>query len=360
MEQKKEIKISLKHFIIIIMCVLFLLIIGVILFLHNRNNQYYKVTVELYNAYRDVNNTNFQDIINNTKVITNYNEYKQIIEAGKKCENIHISKSLPNSIFFSNNIAVVHCSRTSGDYYTRILSLKEEGNTLIVDIYCSDNTLLAKSFYDIYFIPVSKDITTIDYNISIPERESKCIDFDEKPLIYLYPQEEETIEISLGYPNKITSSYPKYMNNWIVLAKPNGILEDINTHRQLYALYYESENATKFNVENEGFIVKSENIYEFLEEKLAILGLTEREAEEFIIYWLPRLEASPYNYIRFATEEEINKNMPLEINPNPDTVIRVLMTFKGLYNPIEVQEQQLTAPKRKGFVAVEWGGTEIK
>lgn len=51
--------------------------------------------------------------------------------------------------------------------------------------------------------------------------------------------------------------------------------------------------------------------------------------------------------------------MPLEINPNPDTIIRVLMTFKGLKNAINVQEQQLETPDRTGFVAVEWGGTEI-
>ena len=36
------------------------------------------------------------------------------------------------------------------------------------------------------------------------------------------------------------------------------------------------------------------------------------------------------------------------------------MTFKGLENPIDIQEQQLETPNRAGFVAVEWGGTEIK
>ena len=72
------------------------------------------------------------------------------------------------------------------------------------------------------------------------------------------------------------------------------------------------------------------------------------------------MEANKYNYIRFATPEEIEKNMALEINPNPDTTIRVLMTFKGLENPIEVEEQELVTPERVGFVAVEWGGTEIK
>ena len=52
--------------------------------------------------------------------------------------------------------------------------------------------------------------------------------------------------------------------------------------------------------------------------------------------------------------------MAIEINPNPDTIIRILMTYKRLENPIQVEEQNLTTPNRDGFVAVEWGETEIK
>ena len=128
----------------------------------------------------------------------------------------------------------------------------------------------------------------------------------------------------------------------------------------MYSLYYESESDINFKVDNEGFVIKGEDSAKFLEEKLAILGLNEKEAEEFIVYWLPRLEANKYNYIRFATLDEINANMPLEINPNPDSIIRIMMTFKGLDNPIDVKEQKLVTPERNGFVAVEWGGTEIK
>ena len=83
-------------------------------------------------------------------------------------------------------------------------------------------------------------------------------------------------------------------------------------------------------------------------------------SEEFIIYWLPKLEYNKYNYIRFATKEEINTDMPLNITPSPDTTIRVLMTYKKLNKLINVEEQIITTPERKGFVAVEWGGTEIK
>lgn len=181
-----------------------------------------------------------------------------------------------------------------------------------------------------------------------------------KPIIYLYPTEDKAVSVKLLYDDMITVSYPKYTTGWNVLAKEDGTLTDLSTNKNLYSLYYECENKMKFKIEKDGFIVKGDNIAEFLEEKLAVLGLTERESEEFIIYWLPKLEANKYNYIRFATLDEINANMPLEINPNPDTVIRVLMTFKGLDNPIEVQEQQLKIPERNGFVAVEWGGTEIK
>ena len=168
------------------------------------------------------------------------------------------------------------------------------------------------------------------------------------------------IAVKLGYENKITCSYPQYRTGWNVIAKPTGDLIDLNTNRKLYALYYESEAIYNFEIKKDGFIVKNSDVIGFLEEKLAILGLTEREAEEFIVYWLPKLQKNKYNYIRFATIEEINKNMPIEFSVQPDTLIRVLMTYKGLDKPIDVEEQKLQTPIRTGFVAVEWGGTEIK
>ena len=181
-----------------------------------------------------------------------------------------------------------------------------------------------------------------------------------KPIIYLYPEKDKEVSVKLGYKDKITVSYPKYTTGWKVLAKNNGDLKDLNTNKNLYSLYYESEAVYNFKIEKDGFIIKGENVAEFLENKLSILGLTDREKEEFIIYWLPILQKNKYNYIRFATIDEINENMPLEIIPNPDTLIRVVMTFKGLEKPIDVEEQQLETPERIGFVAVEWGGTEIK
>ena len=183
---------------------------------------------------------------------------------------------------------------------------------------------------------------------------------DDKPIIYLYPEEEQLVEVKLLKEQNITVSYPKYNNSWQVIAKPNGDLKDIKTNRNLYGLYYEAKNnESKINLE-EGFCIKRENIVSFLEEKLSILGLNEREANEFIIYWLPRLEKNEYNYIRFASISEIDKIMPLEVSPQPDTIIRILMEFKGLNKEIKVKEQELSKVNRNGFVLVEWGGTELK
>ena len=186
-----------------------------------------------------------------------------------------------------------------------------------------------------------------------------AISMSYKPIIYIYPQEETEVSIKVGYPENLTCTYPKYENGWDVIASPDGDLKDVKTGRNLYALYWEGIRTKEENIED-GFVVKGENVASFLEEKLEILGLDEREAEEFIVYWLPILEKNEYNFIRFYEKEEIDEMMPLEINPEPETLIRVLMGWKKLDKNIDIKEQKLEKVQRTGYTVVEWGGTEIK
>jgi len=181
----------------------------------------------------------------------------------------------------------------------------------------------------------------------------------EKPIIYLYPEKETKVSVELTAADRIICSYPKYDDAWNVLAQPDGNLTDLKTGKSLYALYYENVSNVNFRTDD-GFIVKGEDSAAFLEEKLAVLGLNDREAEEFIVYWLPKLEANRYNYIRFADQQEIEENMPLKITPKPDTEIRVLMLYKGLDQPKEIKEQKLIPQTRTGFTVVEWGGTILQ
>ena len=179
-----------------------------------------------------------------------------------------------------------------------------------------------------------------------------------KPVIYLYPEEETRVSVKLDYDGTLTSTYPAYENGWTVDASPDGTLTDPITGRQYYCLFWEGVTDRQYDF-SQGFCVAREDTAAFLEEALAELGLTEREANEFIIYWLPRLEENPYNLISFQTTAYTD-GAELTIDPAPDTLIRVFMAWRGLEEPVEVAPQTLTAPARTGFTAVEWGGGEVR
>ena len=179
----------------------------------------------------------------------------------------------------------------------------------------------------------------------------------EKPVIYFYPEEEMRVNVKLDYDGRFTSTYPSYEDGWTVDAAPDGTLTDPDTGRQYYCLFWEGETDTEYDFST-GFCVAGADTAAFLEGALADLGLTEKEANEFIIYWLPKMEGNAYNLISFQ-QEAYTDNAVLTIDPAPDTLIRVFMAWKGLDQPVEVQPQSLTAPERVGFTAVEWGGTEI-
>ena len=71
------------------------------------------------------------------------------------------------------------------------------------------------------------------------------------------------------------------------------------------------------------------------------------------------MQENEYNLISFQSEAYA-ETAKLEIVPKPDTLIRVFMAWEPLDKPIEIKPQELSAPERKGFVAVEWGGAEIR
>ena len=189
----------------------------------------------------------------------------------------------------------------------------------------------------------------------IPDDTMIYWEWERKPIIYLYPTEETQVNLTLWTPENLSHTYPKYNSEkWRnVVAQPNGDLEDMDTWRKLYALYREWITYNEDNFD-EWFIVKWEDIISFLEEKLALLWLNERETEEFIVYWLPQMENNKYNLIRFETKEEQDENMLLNITPTPDTVIRVMMDWKAIEEPIDIPEQELVTPERSWFTVVEW------
>ena len=64
----------------------------------------------------------------------------------------------------------------------------------------------------------------------------------------------------------------------------------------------------------------------------------------------------PYYFVTFLAQKEIDRIAPLVVTPTPDTVIRVMMDFRGLDQWENVSGFSLHTPERRGFTVVEWGG----
>ncbi len=216
---------------------------------------------------------------------------------------------------------------------------------------------IANSGYEVLEVPFEiKEASSISIEADIVVFVQQV----EKPVIYLYPTEKQDISVHLTYKGELTHAYPAYPETgWKVTAEPNGTLWD-EKGQEYYALFWEGQPTTPLLPQN-GFIIAGNNTAAFLEEKLAFLGLNRREANEFMMYWLPRMENNPYNLIHFAGEE-YEKQSVLKILPQPETTIRVMMLTQALECNIDFPLQDIRNLKkeRKGFTAVEWGGSVIR
>lgn len=180
-----------------------------------------------------------------------------------------------------------------------------------------------------------------------------------KPIIYLYPENEKVVSVKLKYEGELTCTYPEYKNGWEVVAKPDGVLINLEDNLEYSYLFWEGESKKHTWNISKGFVVKGEDTKDFLQKKLSEIGLIPKEYNEFIVYWLPHMKDNPYNFIYFAGEEyeELAK---LKITPKPDSILRVFMVFKSLDEYVEVEEQLFPRFEREGFTVIEWGGTELK
>ena len=181
-----------------------------------------------------------------------------------------------------------------------------------------------------------------------------------KPVIYLYPEQKTDVHVELELTEaELSTTYPKYNNGWDVTAYPDGKLvnkADGTHHRYLF---WDAVNCrTRFDF-SKGFCVAGSDTESFLREKLAYMGLTEDEMNEFIVYWLPLMEHNRYNLISFQGDVYTD-SAKLNITPSPDSLLRVFMAYVPLEDAIDIEPQQLETFERNGFTVVEWGGSRIQ
>lgn len=174
-----------------------------------------------------------------------------------------------------------------------------------------------------------------------------------KPVIYLYPETKQEVNVRLELEGEFTFTYPVYENGWNVTAYPDG---KIISQGEEYSYLFWEGTMPYLNTEiTEGFVVKGSDSAEFLRKTLSAMGLTPKEYNEFIVFWAPKLMENEYNKIYFAGEE-YEKQAKLTITPEPDSILRVYMIYEPATKETVLPPQTIKPFERKGFTVIEWGG----
>ena len=294
-------------------------------------------TFKIYNEKGELLKTsrNYESIINildDYIIVLDSDNYIKILNKNEK----EIAKITENK----SNYEII--SRKSGYYY-------KDGEMCIAVVVEDKNVEegIEGKGIEFYYNLKTKEISTVKVD--------SVMFGDEKPIIYLYPKEDNTkVKITFSDPDNLTVTYPKYNNKWEVTANKNGDLYD-KEGNYYYALYFEEKNKATVDFTT-GFYVTKDNAIDFLEEKLSYIGLNSKERNEFIMYWLPVLENNKKSLVYFELTDSRETTNKLNITPKPDSMLRISMHVKKVDKNPGIKDQKLTQFKRKGFTVIEWGG----
>lgn len=209
---------------------------------------------------------------------------------------------------------------------------------------------------------------------------------DVKPIIYIYNNNtnNKNLKLSLTLDNIADKNslvlYPladKYTNIdndsinlvWNITTNEDNTITASDNKEYSY-IFWEAERGRIVDWNNtKGFCIKGEDTLEFLQSTLSEIGLTPKEYNEMIVYWLPLMKDNKYNLITFAgldkndiyyntTKIELsNENKELDFNE-----LRVFMITQPSDNYVDLEPQEFKTFNRNDntITIVEWGGTQIK
>lgn len=192
----------------------------------------------------------------------------------------------------------------------------------------------------------------------------------DKPVIYVYPDVTQSVNIQLRVQGTLGFTYPAYnipgnndsaVSGWTFMAHPDGTIR-LNGREYDY-LFWDGriEVTNTFNLKPTGFIVQRDSLVSFFEKQLTVMNLSPREQEDFITYWVPRMQKNDASYVRFVFNEGYDQFATIKVFPQPKNIFRVMMVWQDAteMETIEILPQNIPTAKRDGFTVIEWGGTEV-
>lgn len=174
-----------------------------------------------------------------------------------------------------------------------------------------------------------------------------------KPNIYLYPTEPAKINLSLNFlkGGRLIKSIPKYPKKWQdISVKTDG---KINSRYDF--LFYEVGMRDTWQYSH-GWVVKRENLSLFFRLNMEEYGFNKAEIDDFMAYWIPKLNTAEYYAVYPQTSTEIDPVIQIQCDPEPDSVLRLFYVFREMGGFVDLPQPFIRYFLRDGFVLTEWGG----
>ena len=194
----------------------------------------------------------------------------------------------------------------------------------------------------ILFLIVIQFIIVIPFHSCEPDDTIYIVEEDStnnarKPNIYIYPEQNIQLNLELSFPigGRILVSIPDYGDGWNVSVDTNGLINDSYSY-----LFYESYQPDIWQRDN-GWIVEKTELESFFRENMINYGFDGQEIEDFIEYWIPRLDRFSYYSIFPQTKELINEAIEFSFSIEPDNILRLFYVIKGFD---EIPSSNLTEP----------------
>lgn len=175
-----------------------------------------------------------------------------------------------------------------------------------------------------------------------------------EPILYAYADEPTALSIAFGPGLIVRGTHPVTAHGWDVVVHPDGALEYAEG-QVIDRLFWDGVSGL-FDPPARGWVVPGARLEEHLRKVLPTLGLAPgREIDEALEAWVPSVQGAAWVRVGVHEPAHIERLAPLRFEPQPDTLIRVMVELQPLDRPVPIEPPAQFTGERRGLTVVEWG-----